>query len=526
MPAVPHAADAFVVASVDAPRNLVLTVRDGHGANAVAWEHWLEPIDSGRTRLIVRGRASSHWLDLARAPTPTGHHRIFIERAYAARLVNLVALMSHYSAIAVLLDTCDQHLLGGRHRCYRFLSDEHQCASVVRSLTAHAADGCRDHEPPRLMRGVGRTRLSGHEASKMHKLLRHSLETGPVTWIGVILRFALAFVLLIVASTLVAAAQAQEGQIGGVVLDIAAQTLAEPREGAQPAVSQTAEELGGKVNVGDTIFVTDRNGGQTGGRLLRLSAEGLALLVGGQERVIPRNSIGRVEKRDSLWNGMLIGAVPSALIGMAAAGASCSPHCGRDVPLGGLVLGAIGAGVGALVDASIRGYSIVDGPPLASPNVRSVPLPVTVIADLWLRVRQGDTIDVVTLSEQKVTGKFVQASSAFVALMVDGRRREIPSSDVRRVTRAGNRYRSGALWSGAIFGAIGLFSSAGCSGGGCGNALFVAMFTGTAGALWGAAIGAAIPKHLVVYDAGTSSAVRVMPMIGRHRVGMEFSTAF
>jgi len=83
MPAVPHATDAFVVASVDPPRDLVLTVADGHGANAVAWEHWLEPIDGGRTRLIVRGRASSHWLDLARAPTPAGHHRIFIERAYA-----------------------------------------------------------------------------------------------------------------------------------------------------------------------------------------------------------------------------------------------------------------------------------------------------------------------------------------------------------------------------------------------------------------------------------------------------------
>ena len=38
MPAVPHATDAFVVASVDPPRDLVLTVADGHGANAVAWE--------------------------------------------------------------------------------------------------------------------------------------------------------------------------------------------------------------------------------------------------------------------------------------------------------------------------------------------------------------------------------------------------------------------------------------------------------------------------------------------------------
>ncbi len=84
MPAVPGAKDAFVVAAVDPPRDLVLTVPDGHGGTAVAWEHYLEPLVHGRTRLIVRGRASSHWLDLARAKPPAGHRRIFIERAYAA----------------------------------------------------------------------------------------------------------------------------------------------------------------------------------------------------------------------------------------------------------------------------------------------------------------------------------------------------------------------------------------------------------------------------------------------------------
>ena len=39
--------------------DLVLTVPDGRGGNAVAWEHVLEPLPGGRTRLIVRGRASS-----------------------------------------------------------------------------------------------------------------------------------------------------------------------------------------------------------------------------------------------------------------------------------------------------------------------------------------------------------------------------------------------------------------------------------------------------------------------------------
>ena len=41
MRAVPGATDAFVVAAVEPPRDLVLTVPDGHGGNAVAWEHGL-----------------------------------------------------------------------------------------------------------------------------------------------------------------------------------------------------------------------------------------------------------------------------------------------------------------------------------------------------------------------------------------------------------------------------------------------------------------------------------------------------
>src|SRR6185503_12022983 len=126
-------------------------------------------------------------------------------------------------------------------------------------------------------------------------------------------------------------------------------------------------------NAGDTIFVTDRNGIQTDGVLLRTAPEGLTLLVDGQERLFPTAGIGRVEKRDSRWNGMLIGAVPAALVGMMGAGASCSPHCGRDVPLAALINGAIGAGIGALIDSQIDGYSSVAGPSLSPPNARRTP---------------------------------------------------------------------------------------------------------------------------------------------------------
>jgi hypothetical protein len=54
----------------------------------------------------------------------------------------------------------------------------------------------------------------------------------------------------------------------------------------------------------------------------------------------------------------------------------------------------------------------------------------------------------------------------------------------------------------------------------------VAAFTGTAGVLWGAAIGAAIPRHAVVYRSGASSTVRVMPMMGPDRFGVAFSATF
>ena len=95
MPAIPGATDAFVVALADPPRDLMLTVPDDRGGVAVAWEHVLEPLAINRTRLVVRGRVSSHWLDRAR-DKPGGRRRILIERGYAmlARLPKplLVAL--------------------------------------------------------------------------------------------------------------------------------------------------------------------------------------------------------------------------------------------------------------------------------------------------------------------------------------------------------------------------------------------------------------------------------------------------
>ena len=288
------------------------------------------------------------------------------------------------------------------------------------------------------------------------------------------------------------------------------------------AVPVRAQEL----KPGEKVFVTDRSGVQTEGRILAFSPQELALLVDGHKLVVPTSQIGRVEKGDSLWNGMLIGAAPFALFGGAAVGASCSPRCSRDIPLGMVIWGAIGSGIGALIDSRVRGYSILDGPPLAPPNARGTPVPVPAIDELWTQVRQGDRVVVVTRSGRKVRGTFVQVSSTSVTLTVDGARRDIAASDVRRVTRAGNRYRSGALWGGTIGATIGIAAIAACRGDGCGNPLFAATIGGSSGALWGTVIGAAIPKHPVIYEADAPSTTRVTPLIGPGRVGVAFSARF
>ena len=128
MPAIPGLTEAFVVTTADAPRDLVLTVPDRCGGHAVAWEHLLEPMDGGRTRLIVRGRASSSWLDRARAKPPDGHRRIFIERAYA-----VLAMLPR--PLLVAFATLGHRIMEARH-----------LRGIRRRSTAASAERERRHE--------------------------------------------------------------------------------------------------------------------------------------------------------------------------------------------------------------------------------------------------------------------------------------------------------------------------------------------------------------------------------------------
>ena len=144
-----------------------------------------------------------------------------------------------------------------------------------------------------------------------------------------------------------------------------------PLETSAQVVATSFEELQSLVKPGDSIDVTDASGRKTKGRLGELSASSLELLVrktgsDARETFVPQARLGerdvqqiRLERRDSLWNGTLIGFAPGAAIGMFmlffGAGCDCYTIESRAPIALGTVLfaGGIGAGIGAAIDASM-----------------------------------------------------------------------------------------------------------------------------------------------------------------------------
>ena len=164
-----------------------------------------------------------------------------------------------------------------------------------------------------------------------------------------------------------------------------------PQASAQ-VVATSFEELRPLVKTGDTIYVTDPSGRKTKGRLGELSASSLELLIrktgpDGRETFVPQARLSErdvkqilLERRDSLWNGMLIGLAVGAgplLLAEAAIGGSCtydSTGCLHYIAL--YITGPIGAGIGALIDAPMKKRTTVyyQAPGQRSSGVQVSPL--------------------------------------------------------------------------------------------------------------------------------------------------------
>jgi len=73
---------------------------------------------------------------------------------------------------------------------------------------------------------------------------------------------------------------------------------------------------------------------------------------------IPRASIRRLdhERRDPLWNGIVLGAVFSLVMRVAFAGEACAR---AKEPLCTIQGTLVGAGLGAFIDYQIKGHRVI-----------------------------------------------------------------------------------------------------------------------------------------------------------------------
>jgi hypothetical protein len=136
-------------------------------------------------------------------------------------------------------------------------------------------------------------------------------------------------------------------------------------------VARSFQELQSHVQARDTVYVTDKSGQDTKGRIDVLSAASLRLILNGDRREFLESAVTRVERRgrDPVRNGLLIGVGTGAVLGFLVGRRTDSPscrlepqpalECGQGALLG-TVGGAFWGGVaGWITDALIRRREVV-----------------------------------------------------------------------------------------------------------------------------------------------------------------------
>ena len=156
------------------------------------------------------------------------------------------------------------------------------------------------------------------------------------------------------------------------------------------SVSDSFDALQGRVNSGTRVVVKDQTGRETEGVLTSLTASGIALTVGNDQRQWSADEVRELRRRgDSVKNGALIGmgiGLGAGFVGGMAMGAWMSNE-GGNAAGAFLAMSALGAGIGAAAGAgfdglrqgqtvlfrrSSSGHGSVSVAPVLTPTVRAL----------------------------------------------------------------------------------------------------------------------------------------------------------
>jgi len=124
------------------------------------------------------------------------------------------------------------------------------------------------------------------------------------------------------------------------------------------------DEIRGHVKDGQKVSVTDEQGRELKGRIAKLGPDVLTVASGSVTTDVPYGQIVKIDRKDSLKNGALIGLVVGAALGVGLVqdGSDCDPvviGCGDpgagNYVAAGLVLAGLGSAIGVGIDALIGG---------------------------------------------------------------------------------------------------------------------------------------------------------------------------
>src|SRR5262245_46002989 len=93
-----------------------------------------------------------------------------------------------------------------------------------------------------------------------------------------------------------------------------------------PAPAQNFAALASKLRGDDALTVTDANGDRFKGRVTRVNADQLTVLGRDRSRTFSVADVTRIERRDTIWNGLGIGAAAGAVTALLVV----TDDCGTD----------------------------------------------------------------------------------------------------------------------------------------------------------------------------------------------------
>jgi hypothetical protein len=153
---------------------------------------------------------------------------------------------------------------------------------------------------------------------------------------------------------------------------LAACALQFPQGLSAQTIATSFADLQKLLKPGETVFVTDTDGHRTKGEVAKVSPSSLVILMPAT-RAFAAMNVSEIRRTDSLKNGVLIGLVVGAGVGVAGIAAMCAdgPDCGPWLSSGAMTAG-IGAAVGAGIDALLGG-GVLYRPPQGARRVRISP---------------------------------------------------------------------------------------------------------------------------------------------------------